>query len=420
MANIDKLLDKFNKAQNKVNSFKGIVSDFKSIKYDSVSNTLDIEDSTKYDEALTSLKASQDRNKQVDSALSHVQSIPTARAPQLVYPYHDKLSNYMVFHIRERKKRGATPELNVHKKQSVALYVPDTLISQANVQYRSESIGIFNRTILGVLQDYENFSESIIDNADTLIGAGLNAFVNKISGGLINVSQGVAINPQMEQLFDTVPFRNWDFTFEFFPKSEEEAQVVRDIIYTFRSSMLPDVLAIKLVGDEDGAMGFTAKTNDDTGEAIVEETNAEMSAGNDYNVKDTVRPFYNLPNVVEVEFAGPLGDQIDGFLPSVISNVQVDYTGGQKFSTHADGMPAHIQMTLQLMEIRSMTLNNYEGFVRATNTGTGEFDARKMTDEEANKFIIKDDSLVNKFSRDGYTDMRKVNQTAFENLKKLI
>ena len=44
MAYIDKLLSKFNKAQNKVNSFKGIVSDFKSIKYDSVADATGIED----------------------------------------------------------------------------------------------------------------------------------------------------------------------------------------------------------------------------------------------------------------------------------------------------------------------------------------------------------------------------------------
>jgi hypothetical protein len=54
-----------------------------------------------------------------------------------------------------------------------------------------------------------------------------------------------------------------------------------------------------------------------------------------------------------------MGNKVDGFLPAVCSNAQVDYTGGQKFSTFEDGMPAHIQLTLQFLEIKILTQGNY-------------------------------------------------------------
>ena len=55
-------------------------------------------------------------------------------------------------------------------------------------------------------------------------------------------------------------------------------------------------------------------------------------------------------------------------MPAVCTNAQVDYTGGQKFSTFADGQPVHIQLTLNFLEIKTMTLGNYQA-IRAGGTG---------------------------------------------------
>ena len=66
------------------------------------------------------------------------------------------------------------------------------------------------------------------------------------------------------------------------------------------------------------------------------------------------------PNIFDIQFIGPLAGNIDGFLPAVCTNAQVDYSGGQKFSTHSDGMPTKIQLTLNFLEIQIMSLNNYD------------------------------------------------------------
>ena len=63
-----------------------------------------------------------------------------------------------------------------------------------------------------------------------------------------------------------------------------------------------------------------------------------------------------------------MGRRVDGFLPAVCTNAQVDYSGGQKFSTFVDGQPVHIQLTLNFLEISVLTIGNYEGI---SNVGPG-------------------------------------------------
>ena len=87
---------------------------------------------------------------------------------------------------------------------------------------------------------------------------------------------------------------------------------------------------------------------------------------------------FMYPNVFDIEFVGPLKFNIDGFLPAVCTNAQVDYSGGQKFSTHADGMPTKIQLTLNFLEIQIMSLNNYDT-IAAKSLSKGEDRTLGMT-----------------------------------------
>ena len=63
--------------------------------------------------------------------------------------------------------------------------------------------------------------------------------------------------------------------------------------------------------------------------------------------------------IFDIYFDGPLGSAIDGFLPAVCTNAQVDHTGGLKFSTYENGMPVKTTLTLQFQEIKMLTQSNY-------------------------------------------------------------
>jgi hypothetical protein len=380
MAYIDKLLNKFNKAQNAINSIKGIQSKIQAINYTSAIDALGIEK----DAAKTLINARRESlEEQLQSsgmAIGFARETPTVQGINVVYPFHDQLENYIVFDIIPRKSRGNFAGHPVHEERSIALYVPDALISQASVGYRNEGISSFQRTIDGMIDGVMNKSvgdgaKQSFDGAKKMATKFVTEAANKMQGGLTNLKAGRASNPLQEQMLDGIPFRSWDFTFDFWPKSSEEATKVNEIIYTFRSSMLPDAYtesADVLPGD-DGK--FKKEITSD---------------------KDTNANYFNYPNVFDIRFEGPLGDKIDGFLPAVCTNAQVDYTGGQKFSTFADGQPVHIQLTLNFLEIKTMTLGNYESISPQSQRELNE----RMNAGPVRSRAPTQDSAFNKAARD--------------------
>ena len=400
MSAIDKILNKFNKAKSAINSLKGIQSKIQSINYTSAIDAL----GEQANEARNQLTQ---RGERLEAALtakqagfSYASKLPAQREQQMVYPYHDPLLNYIVFNIRPRNNKGIGGDIDgqargeqsiggggdnhpVFKERSIALYVPDTLISQANVQYRQEGMKSMAKAIADV---FENGMENVGGNANTVLTEMAFKGLQGLTGGLAGLKAGIAVNPKNEQILDGIPFRSWDFTFDFYPKSKEEALMIRRIIYGFRSSMLPDTGSLKF------NRSFDITHNSDTEDYYDEATGLTHKPGVGAHVVDGkgrgkdhpkfnssmfeidssgIQNMFLYPNIFDIEFVGPLAKNIDGFLPAVCTNAQVDYSGGQKFSTHEDGMPTKIQLTLNFLEIKIMTLNNYD-YIAASSLSASE------------------------------------------------
>ena len=361
MAYIDKLTNKFNKAKNAISSLKGIGSKLKSIQYESVSDTLgEAKDSAR--ELLSKRQNALEKTlKGRSGAKVYMDKNPEIMGKHYIYPKHDPLKNYITFDIMPRRQRKdgnfyqhfgektvtftdeeyeetRTEKHSVYKRNQISLYIPDTLISQSNVAYRNEGINQFNRSVANILSAFAEggFGEAYQTGkgqVGELVTTFINQTMNKLSGGITNLRGGRAVNTQQEQLLDGMQFRTFDFTFDFYPKSQDEAIVVKNIIKTFRQSMLPDSYVANMLA----------------GVQIGEESPESQNAA-----------YFNYPNVFRIYFSGPMSKHVDGFLPCVCQNAQVDYTGGQKFSVMEDGMPNHIQLTLTFAEIKIMTLGNYE------------------------------------------------------------
>lgn len=380
MAKIDKLISKFNKVKSKINSIKGIASKIDSINYISAFDELGEQAA----EAKRNLELRQQNIKKSRTggvAKSHIHGKPEEFGENIIYPVHDKLASYITFDIRKRRKRqtGTNKNPGVYKRRSVSLYVPDALISQANVTYRQEGINTFNRILSDaatkVWNDPSSFKEVSMKSGKSLINKFMMESINKMSGGLSNMKYGRAANPQMEQFLDGIPLRSWDFTFDFWPKSREEAKAVKDIIRIFRESMLPDTYNDYAFTDAANELKQTiaeglAELDPDNPdhdshrealqatEKLAEEDNVFANAS-----------YFNYPNVFDIYYSGAIARHVDGFLPAVCTNAQVDYTGGQKFSTFEDGMPIHIQLTLNFLEIKVMSLGNYNS-IQASGQGS--------------------------------------------------
>jgi len=397
MAKIDKLISKFNKVKSKINSIKGIAAKIEAINYKNVVDTL----GGAAAEAESQLKH---RQESLNSALTdskgaaakRVKESPEGLGESYIYPYHDPLANYIVFDIMPRiernnssntyyntsmdgKDKKATKDFrldgggevykenSVYKRNTISLYVPDALISQATTQYRPEGISAFNRAIAQMVEAAgsggADFFDTGMEQGKKLFNKVINESLNKMSGGLLGLRAGRASNPQQEQMLDGIPMRSWDFTFDFWPKSKKEAEQCRMIIETFRQSMLPDTYSDEAItsamfGEGDGKEGNKASIN---------------------------ASYFNYPNIFHIYYHGPMAGKVDGFLPAVCTNAQVDYTGGQKFTTFNDGMPVHMQLTLNFLEIKTMSLGNYNAI--KSSSVDGNFGSTKSMYGDSTAYI---------------------------------
>ena len=342
---IDKLISKFDKVKKSINSIKGIRSKIQAFNYTTAIDALGKE---KKSEAMKLLQDRKDRLVKGGAENMNQARVYSCRRPpeeenQIIYPEYDELHNWIVFTSLPRRDRIGERDHPVFKEREVALYIPDTLISQAQTTYTADTIGAVQRALANLAERAKqgDLFGAATEEGGKIITKFIGESFNKATGGYFNAARGRAGNPLQEQLLTGIPFRSWDFTFDFFPKTKAEAEKVNKIIYFFRSSMLPDAYTATykdLTGQGGGAKDDKAKANNNAS-------------------------YLNYPNIFNIRFEGPIAGKIDGFLPAVCANAQIDYAGGQKFSTFYDGQPAHIQLTLNFLEIQTMTLGNYENTV---------------------------------------------------------
>jgi hypothetical protein len=349
MASLDKLLGKIEKAQSAIKSFKGTVSKFKNLNFNSLVDEL-AEQKGLANSILDARRSSLQRQLSAKNTSKRAcKGLPDENTKDFMYPQDlDFHENYITFRSRPRQLQslsdgttesksgilGRSAEFEVH------LYIPDTLLSQANVQYKQESMGGINRVVTDLITDPGSLGGTGTKEAlaNTALSTAVK-FASTLSGGGVEARAGIAINPMKEMMFEGIGFRSWNFTYEFYPRSNWEAAEINHIIYAFRTAMLPDT--------------FNFDMFDESGESS-------------QRFQDQ---FFNYPNIFDISFNGPIKDRVDGFLPAVCTKCDVDHTGGQKFSVYEDGQPVKSTMTLEFMEIRLMTQNNYQALSPVSNKG---------------------------------------------------
>lgn len=143
------------------------------------------------------------------------------------------------------------------------------------------------------------------------------------------VARGKVLNPRLEKLFKQKDFRNFNFSWEFYPRSKEEVEQIREIVEAFRYHAHP-------------AMD-------------------DQSKGNEQKVQMVLR----VPAEFEIRFlsTNPSG-QASGFVENeyiprigrcVLSSISVDYTPNSIYSSFVDNSPTAITLTLQFSETGLLT-----------------------------------------------------------------
>ena len=135
-------------------------------------------------------------------------------------------------------------------------------------------------------------------------------------GDLISRATGQVLNPNLELLFENVTLRSFKFSFEFFPRNRKEAEVVMKIIRCFKTHSAPK---------KNGGIFLSAPDI------------FQLS----YRKGSNPHPFLNT------------------FKPTVLTNVNVNYTASNVYSTFYDGTPTHMIMELSFKELNPIYEENY-------------------------------------------------------------
>jgi len=139
-------------------------------------------------------------------------------------------------------------------EKSIALYMPPNVQVDYKVKYSDAEIGSLAMMGADAIDavakaggDTGTMVKGVLDalTGDTLkegIGTAINKSLDTVAPGaeaLLNLSKGSVTTPRMEMMFEGVGRREFSYTFNFIPKSEQEALVVEDIIQHFKFYMMP-------------------------------------------------------------------------------------------------------------------------------------------------------------------------------------
>jgi hypothetical protein len=144
-------------------------------------------------------------------------------------------------------------------EKAISLYMPPSVKVNYGAQYKDDEIGAITQTGVEVVNaGIEAFASgkmpsmtsmkkigSSIGQAAGIVGIekAMQAADATVTQGLqtaVQISSGRILSNKFELMFTDVGRRQFSFTFNFLPKSEQESEMVEKIVHAFKRHMLPE------------------------------------------------------------------------------------------------------------------------------------------------------------------------------------
>lgn len=134
---------------------------------------------------------------------------------------------------------------------AIALYMPPNIAQATQTPWGRDELGLagnlyqdfFKSPTTSYARRITNFLSDTMHDVAHAGGQGLDKFNNTLLNvsGTVSLANRMTFNPQAEVLFQGINFRGFRFSWQFFPRSEDEAKAVKNIIYTFKFNSAPEV-----------------------------------------------------------------------------------------------------------------------------------------------------------------------------------
>jgi hypothetical protein len=215
-------------------------------------------------------------------------------------------------------------------KEAIVLYTPQQLSVRYGMQWSEEEMDIAtamatNPELANQLKAVDNQNKSGGGQSTSASGGIARAAGNVIAAEILKKNAGLSAasrtagNPRKEQIFKGVDYRRFTFDYQFYPKSAEEAKAALNIIWLFKYHMHPEF-------------------------------------------KDANNFVYVYPSEFDIEYFinGSPNENLNKISSCVLTEMNVNYSPNGVFSTFPDGTPTQINMTLNFVELETLTKERIE------------------------------------------------------------
>ena len=140
---------------------------------------------------------------------------------------------------------------------AIALYMPPQAIYRTAATYHDTEIGIAAKSVSdiyartqeeglsfgGVVDELKKLGPEIVDSMQLMALGAADAVPGfKGARAVFEMGAGQVVSNRMELAFKKLEKRNFQFNFKMIPKSREEADEIRKIVYAFRANMAPEMV----------------------------------------------------------------------------------------------------------------------------------------------------------------------------------
>lgn len=206
---------------------------------------------------------------------------------------------------------------------TIALLAPDGINTSYTQDYSAVSMTADLGGLLAVAQFNAARKEGGSAQVDPFIYEAAGKLATKLPGVSDDASKliqfglnGTTVNPQLELLYNSPALRSFVFEFRMVPRSADESTAIRDIVRVFKYFSAPTI------------------PDNSTGRYFIPPSQFEIE-------------FYKQSHITN--------DFLFKTKKCVLKNVSVDYMPGGAYSTHADGSPMEVKLSLEFQETVILT-----------------------------------------------------------------
>ena len=222
---------------------------------------------------------------------------------------------------------------SIRLKGAISLYMPPSVQVSYETKYGEQEIGFLAEGGYEIIKQFQagaRTKDVAMKGLNTLELGAKKAILKTLdvaapgAGALFALDEGRVITPKMELMFEGIGRRNFSFTFNFVPKSAQEAEVVQKIVLMFKTHMAADYAGQGASGT--GSMSFPDKFD------------------------------------IEYMHMGKLNTNLNKISTCALTKMDVQY-GGDRYVSYADGVPQTTNLTLNFTEFEIITRDHIkQGF----------------------------------------------------------